>query len=95
MALGRVVLIPRLPDDLVLDVLFRTGTGFAVQVSDEEVQAITSRGIAVADLYASANEYAAAMQNLTRDEAIAAIETNRNQVLAALTPDERRQFGLA
>jgi DNA gyrase/topoisomerase IV subunit A len=91
----RIVLIPQMPEEMVLDFVFRTEAGTAVQASDEEIQALQERGVPVATLYDSGNEYAAAVVNLTKEEAIAVVESAQNTALAALTPEERDEFGVA
>ena len=91
----RIVLIPRWPADMHLDLLFRTSKGFAVQVSDAKIQALRDKGIAALKLYSTANDYASAMWSLSRDQAIAAIEAAQNEALAALDPSDRDQFSVA
>lgn len=91
----RIVLIPRWPADMHLDLLFRTSKGFAVQISDAKLQALRDQGIAALKLYSTANDYASAMSNLTREQALAAIETAQTQALAALDPSDRDQFSVA
>jgi hypothetical protein len=90
----RIVVIPRWPDDSYLDLLFRTSKGFAVQVSDAQIQALRDQGIAAVKLYSTVNDYVSAMWNLSRDEAIAAIETVQTQTLAALDASDRNQFSV-
>lgn len=99
MAESRIMLIPRLPEDFALDVLFRGPDGFIVQASEAEIARLQqgdARGpIAVAELYRDGNEYARAMSNLTKEEAIAALAAARTFAVAALSPSERSQFGIA
>ena len=91
----KIVMIPGMPKSFRPDLLFRTPRGFAVQASDAEIETIRGEGIAVAQLYASAEDYVAAMQSLSKEDAIAAVETVQNQVLAALDPKDRDQFQVA
>jgi hypothetical protein len=91
----RIVLIPRLPAGLFVDVVFRTKRGFAIKASDQLVQSLKSQNIPVVELYASAEEYAGEMMNKSKEAAIAAIESLQDQALAALDPAERDQFSVA
>jgi hypothetical protein len=91
----RIVLIPRWPADMHLDLLFRTSKGFAVQISDAKIQALRDQGIAALQLYLTVNDYVSAMSNLSREQAIAAVETTQSQALAALNPSDRDQFSVA
>jgi hypothetical protein len=84
-----------MPENMALDFIFRTEAGIAVQVSDEEIQALRAQQIPVIDLYASGNEYAAAVHGLNKEQALAALTSAGNTALAALTPEERSQFGVA
>jgi hypothetical protein len=92
---SKVVLIPRMPTDLALDLLFMTAKGLAVQASPEEIQTLQSQGVPVLELYSSSDDYASALFALTEQEATAAIETLQNTALAALTPEEQNQFPVA
>jgi hypothetical protein len=92
--MGRIVLIPRMPAGMSLDLIFKVTGGMAIQASDGEIQAIKKTGVPVAELFPSGNEYTAAMSNLTTETALAAIETIKKRSLAALTPSERQQFGI-
>lgn len=91
----RIVLIPKLPGDLPLDPLFNTDKGVVVRASDAQIETLKSRGIPAAVLYSSGNEYAGAMFNLTAEQAKAEINQLQETRLAALNPDEKREFGLA
>jgi hypothetical protein len=91
----RIVLIPKLPDDPHLDVVFRTSKGFAVKVTDADVQALTSQKIAVASLYASTDDYVASVMSLSRQDAIAAVQSTQDQAVAALDPSDQGQFSVA
>lgn len=91
----RVVLISRFPDDSAPDVVFETDAGFGVQATDADVQAFQAQGIAVAELYATVDDWVAAVQDLTRDDAIAAVGNVQNQALASLDPANRGQFSVA
>jgi predicted Zn-dependent protease len=91
----KIVLVPRVPKDPHLDLLFRTARGFAVQATGAQVEAVRSQGIAVVELYATADDYVAAMQNLTKEQAIAAVEIKQTEALAALDPADRGQFPVA
>jgi hypothetical protein len=90
----RIVLIPRIPDDPVPDVVFETPVGFAVQATDADIQAFRAQSIAVIELYSTVDDYLSAMQNVSSDEAIAAVGTVQNQALAALDPSNRAQFSV-
>ena len=91
----RIVLIPKLPGDVPLDPLVKTDKGVVVRASDAQIQLLQSKGIPVATLYASGNEYAGAMFNLTEEQARAEINQLQDTRLAALKPDEKSKFGLA
>lgn len=91
----RVVLISRIPDDSAPDVIFETEAGFGVQATDDDLQVFQAQGIAVIDLYATVDDWAVAVQDLTRDDAIAAVEKVQNQALALLAPANRGQFSVA
>ena len=90
-----VVLIPKLPGDVPVDPLFKTEKGVVVRASEEQIQILKSKGIPVAILYSSGNDYAGAMFNLTPDQATAEINKVQDTRLAALDPDEKSKFGLA
>jgi hypothetical protein len=90
-----IVLIPHMPDDLMLDYMFHTDAGIAVQVTEAEKQKLTDRGIAFVELFESANHYAATVSGLTSEEAVAAIGGKQSTALASLGPDERSTFGVA
>jgi hypothetical protein len=92
---SRVVLVARLPDDLVVDILFKTSKGVAILASDKAIALLKGKGIAVVELFRSGNDYAAGVANLTREQAIAAVESVQSTALAALTPEERGRFGMA
>jgi len=91
--MGRIALIPRVPAGMSLDLIFKISGAIAIQASDGEIQTIKQAGVAVAEIYPSGNEYAAAMHDLTTEAALAAMETTKKRALAALTLSERRQFG--
>lgn len=90
-----VVLVPALPSGLPLDVLFLTPRGAAVLVDPDMLQALRDLGVPAVELFASGDEYAAAVSGLSRDAAIAAVEAIQDRALAALTPEERGRFGVA
>ncbi|MBI3953185.1 MAG: hypothetical protein HY330_01585 [Chloroflexi bacterium] len=91
----RIVLIPEMPADLDLDFVFETDRGVAVRASDATVQVLRDRGIPVAELFRSSNEYAGAVLGLPREQALAAIESVQNAALAALSTEERGRFRVA
>ena len=90
-----IVLIPELPGDVSLDLLFKTDKGIAVRASEDQIQLLKSKGIPVVTLYSSGNEYAGAMFNLTEEQANTEINKQQDTRLAALEPDEKSKFGLA
>jgi hypothetical protein len=90
-----IVLIPKLPGDVPVDPLFKTNKGVAVRASEAQIQMLKSRGIPVVTLYASGNEYAGAMFNLSQEQANTEIGKLQDTRLAALAPDEKSKFGLA
>lgn len=89
-----IVLIPKLPGDVPLDPLVKTDKGVIVRASEDQIQLLRSKGIPVATLYASGNEYAGAVFNLNSDQALAEITRVQDTRLAALKPDEKSKFGL-
>ncbi|MBV9773307.1 MAG: hypothetical protein JO040_05125 [Gemmatimonadetes bacterium] len=91
----RIVLVPAIPAGMALDVVFRSPRGLAVQVTEAEAAELRRRGVPVAELYPSGNEYAAAVAGLSRDEAVAALESAQGTALAALDPGDRDRFGVA
>jgi DNA gyrase/topoisomerase IV subunit A len=92
---SQIILIPSVPEDMFLDFLFKTDKGIVVQASADDIQNLKNKGIPVAELFSSGNDYAGAVLNQTTEEALAVIDSAQNQALAALTPDERKQFGIA
>ena len=84
-----------MPGDVAVDPLFKTDKGVAVRASAEQIQMLKSRGIPVVTLYASGNEYAGAMFNLSQEQANTEISKLQDTRLAALAPDEKSKFGLA
>ena len=91
----KIVLIPRMPNDFTLDLVFKTDRGLAVQASDDDIQRLRDRNIPFVELFSSGNEYAAMMMNSTRDQAIAAIESTQQTALAALSLEDQNEFGIA
>jgi hypothetical protein len=91
----RIVLIPRIPDDSAPEVVFETDAGFAVEATDADVQAFQAQSIAVLQLYSTVDDWIAKIQDLTRDEAVAAAGNDQSQALASLDPASRGQFSVA
>lgn len=91
----KIVLVPAIPVSMTLDFVFNTSQGVAVRVSDADIAALESAGVAYVELYATSNDYAADMEDRTRDQAIAAIESVQTTKLALLSDPEKGQFGLA
>jgi hypothetical protein len=91
----RIALIPRMPGDMALSFVFRTEKGIAVRASDEQIQSLRSKGIPVLELYSSGNDYSGDMYNLTKGDALAAVDALQDTRLASLSEDERSQFGVA
>lgn len=90
-----IVMIPSMPAGMVLDFVFKTEVGVAVRASEEKISQLRARGIPVVELFRSGNEYAAAVMNRSKEEAIAAISRVQDTALAQLTTDERDQFKVA
>ena len=90
-----IVMIPSMPAGMVLDFVFKTEVGVAVRASQEKISQLRAREIPVIELFRSGNEYAAAVMNCSKEEAIAVIDKVQNTALAQLTTDERDQFGIA
>jgi hypothetical protein len=93
--MGRIILLPSLPAGIGLDVISQTPRGFVVQASDSELETLRSRGVPIAELYASGNDYVAALHGKSADEAMATLTAHHDTVIAALDPAERDQFRVA
>jgi hypothetical protein len=91
---AHIVLVPNVPAGLVLDVIMHTPRGYVVQVSDTELEVLHTRGVAAAELYASGNDWAAAVHGRTATEALAAITDRQDTAIAALDAAEQGQFGV-
>lgn len=95
MALPKIILIPQVPPGMAVDVLFRSTKGIIVQATEEEIQLLKSKGVAVATLYASGNEYSGALYNKSMNEAVSMIHSAEDTAVASLAPGERNQFPVA
>lgn len=92
---SKIILIPRLPDDMALDILTRIGGGFIVQACAGEIGKLKAKGIAVAELYSSGNEFAGALFNQTKEAAVQILESKKTTAVAAMEPDDKKQFEIA
>lgn len=91
----RIALVSRLPAKPHLDVLFRTTRGFGVHITDDDVQALKNQNIAVVQLYATPEDYAGAVLDLNKQNALAAVQTVQDVAIAALESTDRDQFSVA
>ena len=60
--------------------------------TDDEIQTLSDRNIPVAVLYQSGNDYAAAMENLSKEQALVAVQSSQNTALGDLTQSERDMY---
>jgi hypothetical protein len=95
MAESRIVLIPKLPADMSVDVISRLDDGFIVQVCEEEITLLKQKGIAVAELFADGNEFASAVLNKTKEVALQTLKEKKDTAIALLATEDKKQFGIA
>jgi hypothetical protein len=87
-----VVLLATLPADLRLTLVGSTRRGPVALATAHQLALLRAGGIAFVELFATGNDYAAAMVDLERADAQAMLEQTEERALAALSDDERGRF---